>query len=57
MFLVFPLNSYLLNDASILQIALLQQESEIPVEELLARYKEVGSMFASPYCLGVCVMF
>ena len=31
----------------ILQIALLQKESEIPVEELLARYKKVGKMSAS----------
>lgn len=30
-----------LNEAAIFQIALLQKESEIPVEELLARYRKV----------------
>ena len=32
----------LLNIAVVLQIVLLQKESEIPVEELLAMYKKVG---------------
>ncbi|KAK8301516.1 hypothetical protein V6Z12_D04G027000 [Gossypium hirsutum] len=32
-----------LNIAALMQIALLQKESEIPVEELLRRYKKVGN--------------
>ena len=31
-----------LSTFAVLQIALLQKDSEIPIEELLARYKKVG---------------
>ena len=38
---LFTCNIVTLNEAAIFQITLLQKESEIPVEELLARYRKV----------------
>lgn len=40
-----------------MQIALLQKESEIPIEELLARYKKVGLMFSSALHFVVNMVF
>lgn len=40
----------------ILQIALLQKESEISLEELLARYRKVGSKIVSSFCWTVAFL-
>lgn len=41
---------------AILQIALLQKESEISLEELLARYRKVGSKIVSSFCWTVAFL-